>query len=183
MPVHPVRLLALLAALLLAAPASAAEAPKGMVLLTIAGQVGETNRGPLDPHEDGFLKYQERSFQKAFAVDRGTLEALPQHEITIDVEGWPRSHKLKGPLVADVLKLAGAEGKTVTFYALDGFATRFEPKELQERAWVLAHTADGRPLGIGGRGPLWMAYDVPSGKASTDEEGRWAWAVFYAEVE
>ena len=178
------RALTLLLSLAFAAtPIVAAEAPKGMVLLTIAGEIGQSNRGPLDPHEDGFLKFQERSFEKAFAIDREMLEALPQHEITVDAEGWPRAHKLKGPLVSDVLKLAGAGGKTVVFYALDGFATRFEPQELEDHEWVLAHSADGHPLGIGGRGPLWMAYDVPTGKASKDEEGHWAWAIFYAEVE
>lgn len=177
------RVLFLALPILAAATAAAAEAPKGMAVLTIAGQVGEANRGPLDPHEDGFLKFQERSFGKAFAFDREMLMGLPQHEIRVDAEGWPSAHTLKGPLVADVLKLAGAEGRTVVFYALDGFATRFEPKELEEHAWVLALDADGHPLGIGGRGPLWMAYDVPHGKASKDEEGRWAWAIFYAEVE
>ena len=177
------RALFLILPFLFAAAASAAEAPKGMVLLTIAGEAGQSNRGPLDPHEDGFLKFQERSFEKAFAIDREMLEALPQHEVTVDAEGWPRAHKLKGPLVSDVLKLAGAGGKTVVFYALDGFATRFEPQELKDHEWVLAHSADGHPLGIGGRGPLWMAYDVPTGKASKDEEGHWAWAIFYAEVE
>ncbi|MGE0210894.1 MAG: hypothetical protein AB7S41_04290 [Parvibaculaceae bacterium] len=177
------RALFLVLPFLFLAPASAAEAPKGAVIFTIAGAVGETNRGPYSEFDDGFLKHHERSFEKAFAFDRAMLEALPQQEITAKAEGWAKAYRLKGPLVTDVLKLVGAEGRTVTFVALDGYATKFTPEEIAAHRWVLAHTGDGVPLAIGGRGPLWMAYDVEGGSASWEEEGRWAWAVFYAEVE
>ena len=180
----PARLLAAAFALTLAlAPAGAAETPKGAAIFTISGAIGQTNRGPFNAFDDGFLEHHDRSFAKAFAFDRAMLEALPQQEITAKAEGWAKAYRLKGPLVADVLKAVGAEGRTVTFVALDGYATKFTPEEIAQHRWVLAHSADGAPLSIGGRGPLWMAYDVEGGSASWEEEGRWAWAVFYAEAE
>ncbi len=161
----------------------AAEAPKGMVILTIAGAIGEANRGPVDAFEDGFFKYQERKFDKAFAFDREMLEALPQREITAKATNWTKPYTLKGPLVADVLKLAGAERKGATFYALDGYGVALTAEELAAHEWVLALSADGKALGVGGLGPSWVAYDVPGEPKLSDGEAKWPWAVFYVEVQ
>jgi len=161
----------------------AAEAPKGMVILTIAGAIGEENRGPVNDFDDGFFKYQERSFDKGFALDREMLEALPQREITAKATNWTKSYRLKGPLATDVLKLAGAGGKGATFYALDGYGVQLTAAELAAHDWVMALSADGKPLGLGGLGPLWMAFDVPGEPTLSDDEARWPWAVFFIEVE
>lgn len=171
--------------LLVSAPLAsrAAEPAKGMVVLTIAGAIAESNRGPVGDFEDGFFRYQERSFDRALELDRETLEALPQREITARATNWTRPYRLKGPLVADVLKLAGADGRAATFYALDGYGSAFTPEELAAHDWVLALSADGKLLGLGGLGPLWMAYDVPGEPTLTDGEAKWPWAVFYVEVE
>lgn len=163
--------------------AQPAETSKGMAILTIAGAIGESNRGPVDEFEDGFFKYQERKFDKAFALDREMLEALPQREVTAKATNWTKPYKLKGPLLADVLKLAGAQGKGATFYALDGYGSAFTAEELAAKEWVLAISADGKPLGLGGLGPLWMAYDVPGEPTLSDGDAKWPWAVYYVEVE
>ena len=66
----------LLAAALLAWPAfgQAAELgqPEGQVVLTVAGDVGATNRGPYDDFEDGFFKHHERKFEK-MAIERNEV--------------------------------------------------------------------------------------------------------------
>jgi len=42
---------------------------------------------------------------------------------------------------------------------------------------------DGRYLGIGQRGPLWLVYARRDGKAYTEaDEQRWPWAAFLIEV-
>ena len=71
-------LLALIAALC-ALSVSAADqdrAPNDMVLLTVSGMIGKTNRGPLDPKKDSLLACNKIEFKKAFAFDRPMLLAL-----------------------------------------------------------------------------------------------------------
>ena len=77
-------LIALIAALC-ALPAIAAEqqqAPKDMVLLTVSGTIGESNRGALDPKKDSQLALQKADFKKAFAFDRAMLLGLEQGTVT-----------------------------------------------------------------------------------------------------
>ena len=76
---HPMRLILIaLIAALCALPTSAAEqapAPKEMVLLTVSGTIGESNRDALDPKKDSLLALQKTSFAKAFAFDRHAAQA------------------------------------------------------------------------------------------------------------
>jgi hypothetical protein len=83
---HPMRVLlvAVIAALCAWSSSAVAEepAPKGMVLLTVSGLVGESNRGPLDVNKGSLLAAQKIDFPKAFAFDRAMLLALPQGTVT-----------------------------------------------------------------------------------------------------
>ena len=65
-------LIALIAALCALSVAAAEQdrAPKDMVLLTVSGTIGESNRGPLDPKKDSLLALNKIEFNKAFAFDR-----------------------------------------------------------------------------------------------------------------
>ena len=175
------RLLAGLAALMLLAAPAAAQDGSGIVL-TVTGDIGTTNRGAFDPFHDGFLKYHEAKFDKAFEFDRAALAALPRQEITANADGWPAAVKLAGPKLADVLAAAGATDKAITVYAMDGYGANMSTGQIAANDWVLAIDADGKPLGIGGRGPLWLAYDTGAGKATTEEEGAWVWSVFHIAV-
>jgi hypothetical protein len=79
------RALAFLLLALVSFPAFAADdasAPKGMVMPTVGGFVGKTNRGPFDPKLDSLLAKLDVTFKNAFAFDREMLEALPQGTVT-----------------------------------------------------------------------------------------------------
>ncbi len=161
-------------------PALAGEA----VVLTIAGDIENSNRGKFDPLLDGFFGYHEKRFEAAFEFTITDLAALPQHQISAEgsSETWRGAVRLSGPRLKDVLAKAGAGAKPVTVFALDGYGARFDAKQLDGRDWILAHTLNGRRLGIGGRGPLWLAYESGAAPVSADEEAKWVWSVFYIEV-
>jgi hypothetical protein len=182
-----VRAAALAAALIFtggALPAAIAAEPAGPVLLTVAGEVSKPNRGAMDPFLDGVMNANNHAFAKAAAFTQADLTALPQVEITANAEGWAGPVKLKGVRLADVLAAAGAADRTVTVYALDNYGVKLSPKEVGAKDWVLAHTADGAPLAIGGRGPMWLAWDTSaSGPATKEQEGQWVWAVYLVTVE
>jgi hypothetical protein len=178
---------ALLAAALLAwaGGGQAAELgqPAGQVVLTVAGDIGATNRGAYDDFEDGFFKHHERKFDKAAEFDLAMLEGLGMHEVTVTYDKWPKAARFEGPWLKDVLAAAGAAGKDVAVLALDGFATEIAAADVDAYDWIVAVKRDGRYLGIGQRGPLWLVYARRDGKPIGEaDEQRWPWAAFMIEV-
>src|SRR5215475_10627261 len=87
--------------------------PTGEVVLTVAGAVGATNRGPYDDFEDAFFKHHDRKFDKAAAFDLAMLEGLGMHEVTVSYDKWPKPFRFEGPWLKDVLAAAGASGRDI----------------------------------------------------------------------
>jgi hypothetical protein len=175
-----IRFVALLLLILLpAAPSLTAEGS----MLTVTGAIEKTNRGPFDPFSDAFIGYHERSFEKAFTLDRQALEALPQVTVTANAEGWPMAVEASGPRLSDLLALVGAaQGASVSLVALDGYAIVLDPEQLSSGDWVLALDAGGEPLALGGRGPLWLLQDTGGDPVPAEQEALWVWSVFLIEV-
>lgn len=163
-------------------PAGELPSPSGPVVLTIAGQIGVSNRGPSDAELDQFLAYHEISFAAAAEFDRAMLESLGTHEIELSYEKWSEVYKVSGPRLVDVLSAVGGQGRAITATALDGYAEEVSAEELTARDWIVVLERNGRPLDIGGLGPLWIVYHVPGNTLSHDDEARWPWAVFFIEV-
>lgn len=177
----------LLAGLILVAAATwrhgaDARSPKGAVILTIAGDIAETNRGASDPKLDGFMKFHEIEFKHAYALDIAMLEEFPLKEIRCQRPQYSRPVTFSEPLLRDVLKALGAEGASIQTRALDGFAVDLTPKQLAAKDWILATRADGKPFGIGDKGPVWMIHTPSAIKVPEEEEHGWPWALFYIQV-
>lgn len=148
-------------------------------VLTIAGNVGATNRAQYEPFRDALFKYHGRTFDKAFGFDLAALRSLPQHEVHARGTEWPRAIRGKGPALSDVLKLAKVPvNAKLTIVSLDGYAAEMSPADLSSRRWILTIEADGRPLTLGGRGPAWVMYDTNGKPVSSDNEGKWVWGAF-----
>ncbi len=156
--------------------------PSGPVVLTIAGKIGVANRGPSDPQLDPILVYHEKSFEAAAEFDRAMLESLGTHEIELSYEKWSEVYRVSGPRLADVLSAVGAQGRAITATALDGYAIEVSAEELTARDWIVALERNGRPLDIGGLGPLWIVYAAAGNTVSEEDTARWPWAIFFIEV-
>jgi hypothetical protein len=181
-------LLALLVALA-ALPALAADdaegypPPKEMVLLTVGGLIGNTNRGPLDPKKDSLLAEQKASFKSAFAFDRQTLLLLEQGTVTAQPPEFDAPATFKGPLLREVLGHVEAAKVKVSFTAVDGYTGWLSPEDIDSSNWIIALEANGQPLGIGQQGPLWLINTrSPDFKPTDSHEGRWVWALYYIHV-
>ncbi|WP_299396042.1 hypothetical protein [Pelagibius sp.] len=158
--------------------------PVGPVVLTVAGDIGAANRPAFDEGTDSFLNYHEKTFQSAAEFDRAMLESLGMQRVEIAYEGWAQPSTFEGPWLKDVLAAAGAAGKDVTVVALDGFGAEIPAADIQALDWVVGLKRDGRYLGLGQRGPIWLVYRRPDGAVLTaEDEQRWPWAAFYIEVE
>jgi hypothetical protein len=152
-------------------------------VLTVAGKISETNRPAFNELNDVFFNFHKRKFDRAFAFDIASLEAVGMQKATINYSGWPRPVTVEGPFLRDVLAAAGAEAGTVRITALDGFTEELAAPDMAEQDWIIAIKADGQYLGIGGKGPSWVLYARRDGKPATaEDEARWPWAAFIIEV-
>lgn len=169
---------------LLAAGTSIAEekpAPKGSVMLTIAGKIGNWNRGAVSPATDKALKDHQISFDKAMAFDADTLASMPVHELRVTMPGGEST--FGGPLLSEVLKAAGVEGATVKLLTQDGSTVELTAEDVKTRDWILALLVDGKPIGAGDFGPIWLLHKPENGAMPSKEELQaWVPSVFYIEV-
>ncbi|EJM95862.1 hypothetical protein [Herbaspirillum sp. YR522] len=149
--------------LLAPAPAMARErTAAGPVLLTVTGAISSPNRGPFDPALDQMMHKQKVQFDRARTFDFGTLDALPTVEIkpTLEYDNLP--HSLRGPLLVDVMRAAGADPRADGYLlrAIDGYAIVLPRGDALRYRFIIATHLDGKPLPLGGLGPLWAVYDA-----------------------
>jgi hypothetical protein len=164
---------------------------QGSVILTVAGKVTNWNRGPMVPGRDNLFNQNNIRFEKAMAFDVTMLAGLPAQELQLSGEGKGGNggeglligSTFSGPTLADVLKASGAEGAKVRLTSLDGSTVDLSAEEIKQYNWMLALSVDGKPVGIGDFGPLWLLHKPASGSTPTKEDlQHWVWSVFYIEV-
>lgn len=159
-------------------------------LLTVTGAIAKTNRGPVDAALDQMMVKQKIGFDKAHTFDFGALTALPAVTIKPTLEYDNKVHTLKGPLLSDVLKAAGASpADTVKLQmrAVDGYAPTITMADLRKYRFIVATHLDGKPMPLGGLGPLWAVYDADrfadmAAKKVSDRFALCPWALFHIEV-
>lgn len=162
----------------------------GPALLTVSGAIGAGNRGPLNPALDRLLAKQKVSFAKAHTFDAAALAKLPQTTIQPTLEYDAKRHTLQGPALLDVVKATGAKGGKQTILllrAIDGYAVQVDMRELTAHPFILATHLDGKPMALGGLGPLWAVYDADqypdlAAKPLTERFSLCPWATYHIEV-
>lgn len=172
----------------LAAPAGAGAA--GPVLLTISGAIARSNRGPFDPALDQMMSKHKASFDKAWTLDFAALRKMAAITIRPTLEYDARVHELKGPLLLDVVAMAGARigpATRLVLRAVDGYAATISAEQARAQRFIVAMDLDGRPMALGGLGPLWALPDadrVPAlaARPLAERFGAAPWALYHIEV-
>lgn len=163
---------------------------RGPTLLTVTGNIAQGNRGPFDPVLDQMMHKHGVTFEEAWAFDYPSLMALAPQTIrpTLEYDGKP--HTLRGPLLLDVLAHAGArpgDKDILVLRAVDGYNVELPVAQARARRFIVAMHIDGKPMPLGGLGPLWAVYDadrVPD-MAALPLAQRFAacpWALYHVEV-
>src|SRR5262245_16292369 len=170
--------------------ADAARARTGTGLLTVAGAIAKTNRGPLSLVSDQLMLKHGATFDKAWQFDAAMLGRLSAVTIapTLEYDGKP--HKLSGPLLTTVVEAAGvAAGASMMLglRALDGYTVGISMADARAHRYVVAHTLDGTPLSLGGLGPLWALIDADrvapfKDKPLKERFGLCPWGLYYIDV-
>jgi hypothetical protein len=162
----------------------------GPALLTVTGAIAKPNRGPLDPVLDQMMAKQKITFDKAHAFDFAALMSLPAVSIKPTLEYDKKQHALRGPLLVDVLKAAGVTGDSakLSMRAVDGYSPTLSVADARKYGFIVATHLDGRPMPLGGLGPLWAVYDADRfpDMAAKPVDQRFAqcpWALYHIDVQ
>lgn len=147
--------------------AAALDKPSGPVVLTVTGNVSQKNAA------DGAR------------FDMAMLEKLPQRSFTARTPWYPQSMTFSGPLLRDVLKMAGAQGRQLTAFALNDYKTSIPFDDVQRYDVIVARLLNGQPMSVREKGPLFIIYpfdDLPELRTET-HYGRSAWQLKTLQVE
>lgn len=178
----------------LSVPALAAPARHhcgGPGLLTVTGAIGRGNRGPLDKALDQMMAKQQLSFERAHVFDFEALRALPAITVKPTLEYDAKPHTLRGPMLTEVLQAAGAAtGDTVSLVlrAIDGYTVPLNAAQARRYRFIVATHLDGRPMALGGLGPLWAvyapdAYPEMMDKSLSQRYAQCPWGLYHIEVQ
>jgi hypothetical protein len=173
--------------------ARGADAPGKRVgpgLLTVAGAIGRSNRGPLDPALDQLMVKHHARFEKAWVFDAAMLARLPAVTIQPTLEYDAKVHKLSGPLLSSVIEATGVAAHasvTLGLRALDGYTVAVSLADARGYRMVVAGALDGVPMSVGSLGPLWAVYDADRLPAFKDKPlkerfGLCPWGLYFIEV-
>jgi hypothetical protein len=129
-----------LLALLYIAPAAAGElpAPTGPVILTLTGDIANSNGNG----------------QAAFAM--AMLEALPGRSASMETPWTNGVTRFDGPLLRAVLEAAGAKGATLKLKAINDYAADVPIEDATGIDSMLALKMDGKPMSVRDKGPVFM---------------------------
>ena len=154
------------AALLAAGSARALVAPKGKVVLSLVGALGQTNAaGRAD-------------------FDMAMLEALPQHSFTTTTPWFQQARRFSGPLLRDVLGAAGAQGTLLRAVALNDYKVDIPVQDALRHKVLMATRLDGQPMPVRDKGPLFIIYpyDASADLRSERFYSRSAWQLRRLEI-
>lgn len=161
-------LIALLAAFSLPSlHAETLEAPQGPVILTVSGELENTNAG-------------DRA-----QFDRAMLEALPQHETVTHTPWHDGAVSFVGPLGRTLLDAVGSEGRELRIMALNDYSATVPVRDFYKYDVIFAMSANGQPLQVRDQGPLFVIYPFDQASSLMNEVtlSRSVWQVNRIEIE
>lgn len=140
---------------------SALDTPTGPVILTISGDIGETNQG------------DKAAFDQAMFDELGThttVTSTPWHDETIT---------FSGPLARSVLEAVDSQGDNVIAIALNDYEAEIPVADFYTYDVILATHANGEPMSVREHGPIFVIYPFDSDAGLHQEAiySRSAWQV------
>lgn len=132
------------ACMVCALPALALPPAKGKIILTISGQVAEKNS------PDGAV------------FDLAMLQKLPQRSFTTLTPWDKKPIQFTGPLLRDVLRVAGARGNTIVAVALNDYKTEIPFQDAMQYGVIVARLMNDKPMPVREKGPLFIVYPFDS---------------------
>ena len=150
MPVRSARSLGLIVAVAFALTASAAASaeplpkPKGEVVLTIGGNISNTNEG------------------EVAQLDGKMLEALGTVKFKSQTPWYEHPIEFEGVPMQALMDYVGAQGTEVAVIAFNDYRSTVPMEDFARFETILAMKRDGQPMSLRDKGPLWLVYPYDS---------------------
>ena len=153
--------------LLVANTSFALEAPKGRVILTVSGNISETNS----------------SFGAQF--DREMLMALGKQELMTDTPWTEGINTFNGPSLKSLLEAVGANGSNLAVTALNDYTANVPSKDAYDHDVMLAMDMNGKRMSVRDKGPVFVLYPFAKDPSLNNEviHNRSVWQVKSITVE
>lgn len=140
------QLLGFVLALGLAAPVAAQQfaAPQDDALLTVSGEIAQTNVG------------------ETLVLDREMLMALPATTLQTSTIWTDGVHSFTGVALSDLVGLLGVSDGTISATAINDYSVEIPLSDAQPGGPIIAYHLDGQPMSVREKGPLWVIYPYDS---------------------
>ncbi len=134
-------------------------APKGEVVLTVTGDIGEVNKG------------------RKLELDLASLEEMRQVRLEAAEPFFKRRITFQGVLLSDLLAVAGVPDRAtrVSLTALDDYQVDFKVADVRSSQMLLATRADGKHLPVDRSGPIRIVF--PDSSTLGRNPDLWIWSV------
>jgi hypothetical protein len=86
------------------------------------------------------------------------LAKLTQKSMTVQTPWYPSPKTFEGPLLRDVLKLAGIKSGQIRLVALNDYTISIPVSDAFQYDVIVARLLNGKPMGIREKGPLFVVY-------------------------
>ena len=130
---------ALLASLISATSVLALDAPTGPVVLTVKGEISNTNAGD------------------TAQFDRAMLDGLKHRKAEMETPWTEGKVTFEGPLLREILTAVGATGTILKVRALNDYAADV-PADDARLQTILATKLAEKPMSVRDKGPLMLVY-------------------------
>lgn len=118
--------------------------PEGDVILTVSGNIDNTNVG------------DEAAF------DLAMLEALPATEFETETLWTDGTHTFRGVTLGALMDAVGADGSLIRAVALNDYAAELPMSDASDGSALIAYHIDGKTMSVREKGPLWVVYPFSS---------------------
>ena len=177
-------ILSAIAAAAMAAPIAAETPLRGPIILTISGNIANPSRGAVNPEMDKFFAYNQVDFTQAAQFDFAALLGIGMATLRADFPMGGDVHEYQGPLLADVLSAAGADGSTLTVKALDGYQVDLDLEDAIANGAMIALKRDGIPFSLGDYGPTQIVFPrAERADLAGMNDDTWIYSIYYIHIE
>ena len=158
-PILKLLLLLIMLSMSLNGFAGSLDHPSGKVILTVGGNIGNTNSG--DKAE----------------FDRDMLEALGVSELALETRWTEGRQVFNGVLASKILDAVAAQGKVIVARAINDYEVRIPLSDLRRYPVLFALKHNGIYMRVRDKGPIWIIYPREAFPEIDTEEisERWVW--------
>ena len=134
-------------------------APKGEVVLTVTGDIGEVNKG------------------RKLELDLASLEKMRRVRLEAAEPFLKRRVMFEGVLLSDLLAVAGVpdSASKISLTALDDYKVDFKLGDVRTSQMLLATKADGKHMPVDRSGPIRIVF--PDSSSLGRNPDLWIWSV------